>query len=298
MLSLLVVGAGAQTVPLLPDRYTLTVEANIVNSRFSVYQREIYDYPNDRARFDVQQPEAFVHVIDLVGPRVLLSWTTTDGVMRPDNCVATPSNGDPFFVSDDAGNLRTSNDFLGSSPDDEYLGPSTARGITTDAFLHNTTNYTIVTEYSSDWLSPFGSVPVRATLTGKIRPFFHVYEFFDYVPSASDNEFTIPFEISFEVGGPGVCNATLFADDAVAQAALLDLAVFEQPTVTETKKSTKQDTTLAAVLAVVMFVVGVVGGVALLSLVRTRRQAPPATLEMTQTPTKEDAASKDAAQLT
>lgn len=296
-----VVGASAQSVPILPDTYTLTIEANIVNSRFSVYQREIYDYPNDRARIDVQQPDEYLHVIELVAPRVLLSWTTSDGWMHADNCVARPLGEDPFFVSDETGNIRKSNEFLGSSPDDAYVGPSTARGITTDAFLHNTSNYTMVTEYSSDWFSPFGTVPVRATLTGKDRPYFHVYEFFDYIPAASEREFGVPYEISFELGGPGVCNATLVADDPAARDALLELPVFEAPVTTTTKKTTRQDITLAVVLAVVMFVVGVVGGAALIVLVRARRRAPPTTLEMVHAADKskkDDTASHDDAQLT
>lgn len=249
-------GTADYTVTRLPNTYSVTVEANIVNKQYTVYQREVYDGVNDRAKLAVEnEAGALTHIIELPEAGIKITWTGSQ-------CVAAREL-QPFIVNITSRRLYKSNEFLGSHSSDTYIGPSEARGIQTERFLRNGSSfvldYSLVFEYASNsWLEKMRigeddvATPVRATLDGVNyldgHTFFHVYDFFDYVASVDASEFTLPFPIDFDdADRPGTCNATALADDPVARAALLALPVQSTPS------SSKNKSTQTNVNAIVIF---------------------------------------------
>ena len=196
--------AAARDFPLLPQTYSLSVEANLINMNTTKLQHEAYDGDHGRVAFVVvEDGGASRHLVELASG-VVVEWTERrepGGPRVAAGCAATPERRS-FTVDLARHELRTSNEFLAAAPEGEaYLGVSSARGIATDLWRRAANNSYIAFEMLYEFSAAgwtFGgaagnaTVPVRATLRGTAfygndgaplsapRGFHHVYEFVNY----------------------------------------------------------------------------------------------------------------------
>lgn len=232
-ISAVVAVAAAFEAPAVPPAYRVWIEANIGNKGYTLEQRDFYDGVNQRVKLVTGGQS----VLELVDVGVSILWTE-------ETCMVNRSID--FFVGLNH-QIRKSNEFLGGSDEDVYVGASKARGIATERFQRNLTSpfisYSLDVEYAAEsWLE--STIPVRATLVGSVpgRSFSHVYEFFDFEPEVDDKDFELPFPLVFEesqVVRKYTCNATAFADDDVVRAALEALGVAEGSTSVSSQCSSK-----------------------------------------------------------
>mmetsp|Transcript_7866 Transcript_7866/g.24119 ORF Transcript_7866/g.24119 Transcript_7866/m.24119 type:complete len:328 (-) Transcript_7866:1472-2455(-) len=256
------------TMPRLPNAYRVRIEANIQNKGYTLVQQDIYDGVNDRVKLSSQGGEW--EMIELAAVGVTIMWWG-------ETCLARYAGDWTAFMVDESGqHVRKSNEFLGSTEADVYVGRSEARGITTERFVRNQTSpyidYELVFEFAADdWLEAErdegeSATPVRATLSGVMHDdghsFSHVYEFYDYDLDVSSSDFEVPWPFAFD-DGPfiGECNASALASDPLAKAALKALPVQESNIVTK-KTKTSQRGGLVAAVGLALFAVGLVAGFA------------------------------------
>ena len=239
LLLFLVVAVGAQEhpMPVLPERYEVVTEANIVNGNRTIYQREIYDGVNARvATITWDETSLVTHQIELEDVDVQVTWTS-DGY-----CVAIPRTS--VTATGFLFGSRSANGFLGGLLTDTYAGSTVTRGIQTDIWTRNVTgqgfpgfpganisfDYNLAFEFSRDWTLRNQPAPIRATLQGRNNfptehSFYHIYDFFDYMePDNVDRAFRLPYPVTFNGDLFRKCNATALTD-LDQRAAVLALSV-------------------------------------------------------------------------
>ncbi|KAJ1447983.1 hypothetical protein M885DRAFT_540816 [Pelagophyceae sp. CCMP2097] len=223
------VGAG-RVFPVLPERYTVSVEANIENKRYSTVQRESYDGKNKLEFVSLTNTDGtHTRKVDLE-PGLTVHWVATDdGVF---DCWVREAS-DPWLFSA-TGHIKTSNDFLGASQNDEvYVGIAAARGIDTNRWLRTANKstsrgqmyYELLWDFAQDdWLfdgAPESGTPVRATLKGEVtaggssRSFLHSYEFTAFERSVQDSHFRVPLPLYVDESSPAKLRESGYDTDGI-----------------------------------------------------------------------------------
>ena len=291
-----IVKSKPHPLPVLPGRFELNAETNLLNENRTTYQKEYYDGPNGRIAAWRMQPE-FDYTIELVDAGVMIQWSRD----FMNDCVALPTV-DAYLVDNATGRLASSTAAIGALPTDQYCAPSEARGIPTEAWFRNSSapgpqggeiQYEYHVEFAQkNWglLEESTQVPVRITFEGystfqfadgndfKVVDgynFKNVYELYAYHQPFDeywDRHFEVPLAFSFDPDNvAGFCNATLLKlpeHRAAVQALrvrnpLSGAAGSKCSSSSSSKKKKEIDMTLTYIVAAAALLIGMALGAAI-----------------------------------
>jgi len=188
----------SKPLPVLPDSFSATIEANIKNKKYSLEVQEVTDYQNNREYHRTVKHEHVVHVVDDLNAKKRYTWTGS-------SCESTDISPQVIARMGQQGHIKKTKDFLRltRSLNYTYEGFKEIRGIAGESWAaKDTTTFTnprtgsayrmesnmVWTFATAQWTVSHNStthqVPLALELTGKSyidnalnHTFDHTYHF-------------------------------------------------------------------------------------------------------------------------
>jgi len=205
-------------IPSLPLRFTTGIEFTIVEKNYSAVLREVYDYDNNRLRFDYTSAEGSVTAIYFLNEKKQYT------IMNQKNCTSMdlPTTNASFHIPTTAHFFQ-----FGAGFEEHYQGVYSVRGIPCDVWLKNISSVTqdkgqnITAKYSvyysfsvQEWKmrghnlgSNTNRIPVQCEIAGEYvytngtkHEFHHYYDFVDF---NTDDVHNSSFQPQLEWNCPG-----------------------------------------------------------------------------------------------
>jgi len=219
------VGITIDAIPVLPEQWTATIEANIAHANYTVHMREWHDAKKDRGRTDTWSrrdggpvtiiynfQESRYYRMDSSG----CAWGTTDQLPRFSFLATTNASG--------AAHLTTTSNlwYIGGNVTDTYMGRKDVRGVACDWWQSEhicvsrspnplcDLNYTLDWYFSRPtWSSPESaatSIPIRVELKGTRLSRFNWHTQTPVVPPKLSDIWHVYDYVAFHVGSPASSN--------------------------------------------------------------------------------------------
>ncbi|KAL8609833.1 hypothetical protein ACOMHN_020668 [Nucella lapillus] len=206
--------AQSKPRPQIPNLFRVDVECAMQEQNRSIFVREYYDYGNNRGRITQMDNKRHGDVFyDYANNEIIIVDTSIHNFCLVGK-LSTSDDGWTFGYKPDRKQAGHYHIFgasgalhFGDTPE-QYVGRSVVRGIVTDrwdscqysAALNATMNVTWYFSAKPQWDMQLGAqvAPIRATAVGKqykqgkIVPFNHTYDLYNYEMTVANEDFEIP----------------------------------------------------------------------------------------------------------